>query len=224
MPLTPEDVRSKRFTPVRFREGYDMSEVDRFLDEVEAELERLTSENDDLRTKLEVAPASSGSDAGGADSRPAPVEAPSAAPDETPAPASERPAKAAEGPPPTVAAASSAAARLLEIAARNADELVDEARNQADQIVGEARSKAERVESDAHTRSEKLEHETAERRTQLLEDLERQREELEREVDQLRVFEREYRARLKEYFETQLAALDGQEDDGRVRSLLGDEG
>ncbi|MBV9829979.1 MAG: DivIVA domain-containing protein, partial [Marmoricola sp.] len=35
MPLTPEDVSNKRFTPVRLREGYDMGEVDAFLDEVE---------------------------------------------------------------------------------------------------------------------------------------------------------------------------------------------
>ena len=52
MPLTPEDVSKKRFTPVRLREGYDMGEVDAFLDEVEAELERLLKENDDLRSKL----------------------------------------------------------------------------------------------------------------------------------------------------------------------------
>src|SRR6187399_1760148 len=52
MPLTPEDVSNKRFTPVRLREGYDMGEVDQFLDEVEAELERLLKENDDLRAKL----------------------------------------------------------------------------------------------------------------------------------------------------------------------------
>ncbi|MGB0099402.1 MAG: DivIVA domain-containing protein, partial [Nocardioides sp.] len=51
MPLTPEDVSNKRFTPVRLREGYDMGEVDQFLDEVEAELARLTKENDDLRSK-----------------------------------------------------------------------------------------------------------------------------------------------------------------------------
>src|SRR3954464_8838236 len=55
MPLTPEDVSNKRFTPVRLREGYDMGEVDQFLDEVEAELARLTRENDDLRTKLSAA-------------------------------------------------------------------------------------------------------------------------------------------------------------------------
>jgi DivIVA domain-containing protein len=44
MPLTPEDVSNKRFTPVRLREGYDMGEVDQFLDEVESELARLTRE------------------------------------------------------------------------------------------------------------------------------------------------------------------------------------
>src|SRR5687768_18533545 len=54
MPLTPEDVSNKRFTAVRLREGYDMGEVDQFLDEVEAELTRLTKENDELRSKLEA--------------------------------------------------------------------------------------------------------------------------------------------------------------------------
>ena len=51
MPLTPEDVSNKRFTPVRLREGYDMGEVDQFLDEVESELARLLGENDTLRAK-----------------------------------------------------------------------------------------------------------------------------------------------------------------------------
>src|ERR1700754_2698668 len=70
MPLTPEDVSNKRFTPVRLREGYDMGEVDQFLDEVEAELARLTKENDDLRSKLSAAQA------GGGAPTPAPVKAP----------------------------------------------------------------------------------------------------------------------------------------------------
>ena len=61
MPLTPEDVSNKRFTPVRLREGYDMGEVDQFLDEVEAELARLTKENDDLRSKLSAAQTSGSS-------------------------------------------------------------------------------------------------------------------------------------------------------------------
>src|SRR5437879_169748 len=45
MPLTPEDVRNKQFSTVRLREGYDMDEVDAFLDEVEAELTRLGRAN-----------------------------------------------------------------------------------------------------------------------------------------------------------------------------------
>lgn len=49
MALTPEDVRNKRFTAVRFKEGYDLDEVDAFLDEIEESLAALTKENADLR-------------------------------------------------------------------------------------------------------------------------------------------------------------------------------
>lgn len=49
MALTPEDVRNKRFTAVRFKEGYDLDEVDAFLDEIELTLSQLTKENADLR-------------------------------------------------------------------------------------------------------------------------------------------------------------------------------
>ena len=38
--VSPEEVANKRFTPVRLREGYDMGEVDQFLDEVAEELRR----------------------------------------------------------------------------------------------------------------------------------------------------------------------------------------
>src|SRR5947209_18892530 len=57
MPLTPEDVQNKRFSTVRFKEGYDEEEVDAFLDEVEAELRRLLGENNDLRSGADPAPA-----------------------------------------------------------------------------------------------------------------------------------------------------------------------
>ncbi len=90
MPLTPEDVSNKRFTPVRLREGYDMGEVDQFLDEVEAELARLTKENEDLRSKLSAAQG-----AGGTSSiAPAPVPIPEPvvekAPEPVTAPAARR--------------------------------------------------------------------------------------------------------------------------------------
>src|SRR5271168_3184217 len=52
MPLTPADVRNKQFSTTRLRPGYDEEEVDAFLDEVEAELDRLIQENEELRSKL----------------------------------------------------------------------------------------------------------------------------------------------------------------------------
>jgi len=245
MPLTPEDVSNKRFTPVRLREGYDMGEVDQFLDEVEAELARLTKENDDLRAKLSSAQTGA----------PAPVAKPEPEPEKTeqrpaPAPVAAAAVPAASGSVETlrvetVPQASNAAARLLEIATRNADELVDEAKNEADKIVGAARTKAERLESeakakadrleaDARQRSQMLDSETAERRQQMFGDLEKERDKLNNEVETLRSFEREYRSRLKSYFTQQLEALQSPADthspgDGsnpapkRLRSILGED-
>jgi DivIVA domain-containing protein len=255
MPLTPEDVSNKRFTPVRLREGYDMGEVDQFLDEVEAELARLTKENDDLRSKLAAAQS-------GGSSTPAPLSFAPAAPEPEPTPepepepepepvAAPAPVPAAAPAAPmqtmrveTVAEASNAAARLLEIATRNADELVEDAKNEADRIIGAARTKAERVESesktkadrmeaDARQRSQMLDSETAERRQQMFGDLEKERDKLNGDVETLRQFEREYRSRLKTYFTQQLESLStGAEsqapvDSGtapkRLRSVLGDD-
>ncbi len=190
MPLTPEDVSNKRFTPVRLREGYDMGEVDQFLDEVEAELARLTKENDDLRAKLVRGPGSGAPRPRRRRSRGSRRRRPSRR--RQPAPAAPRwwPASPVETiRVETVPEASNAAARLLEIATRNADELVEEAKNDADKIVGEARTKAERLESesktkadrlesDARTRAQMLDSETAERRRQMFGDLEKERDKL----------------------------------------------
>jgi DivIVA domain-containing protein len=249
MPLTPEDVRNKRFTPVRLREGYDMGEVDQFLDEVEAELERLTQENNDLRTKL--AAASSARPPEMTQPMPAPEPPRPVIEEPKPPPVVERPPMPAMqrgGGPESVADASGAAARLLEIAAKNAEEIEADAKDQADKILAEARMKAERLtnesrakadrmESDARARAQKLDAETAERRQQLFGDLERDRDRLSREVEHLRSFEREYRSRLKNYFQAQLAQLEGEETVAaplpggpdaehapkRLRSLLGED-
>jgi DivIVA domain-containing protein len=233
-------VSNKRFTPVRLREGYDMGEVDQFLDEVEAELARLTKENDDLRSKLSAAQGAPVT----TEKAPAPPKVEEKAPEPTPAAPVVAAAPVETIRVQTVPQASNAAARLLEIATRNADELVDEAKNDADKIVGEARTKAERLESesktkadrleaDARTRAQMLDSETAERRQQMFGDLEKERDKLSGEVENLRSFEREYRSRLKSYFTQQLEALNGSAETAapsdeqhapkRLRSILGED-
>jgi DivIVA domain-containing protein len=195
MPLTPEDVRNKQFTTVRLREGYDEDEVDAFLDEVEAELTRLYKESADLRAQLATA-----------QTRPQSKSAP-------PVPAA--PAREAA---PVQAAASAgdgadAATRILQLAQRTADEAVSEARSKSDRIINEARGQADKMLSEARSRSEVMDREGRERQQAMVGSLEQQRVDLERQVENLRAFEREYRTRLKSYLESQLRDLDVRGDD-----------
>ena len=236
MPLTPEDVHKKTFTPVRLREGYDMGEVDQFLDEVEAELTRLHRESDALRSRLATTTLGPGEDSS------------SDAPGESPATQAGRTSELAALPVvKTVPEASTAAARLLEIATKNADQLISEARSEADGIVGSARTTAERLEGEAKSKAEqlaaeaqaeakRLETELTTKREQGFGELERNKESLTRELDDLRAFEQEYRARLRTFLQSQLRVLDGGEAvagtvtpaaDGdtprRLRELLGED-
>lgn len=191
MPLTPEDVANKQFTSTRLKPGYDETEVDEFLDEVEAELTRLYRENDELRNKLAAAQRSV-SEAG--DARPAPQQVAAPAPPPAPAPIQRPPAPAPASNP------SEAATGILALAQRTAEEHVAEARSQADRIVSEARSRAEHLQRDID-----------DRHRQMMGSLESERTALEQRVQELRTFEREYRARLKAYLENQLRDLETRE-------------
>lgn len=246
MPLTPEDVSNKRFTPVRLREGYDMGEVDAFLDEVESTLARLLQENEDLRSQAGLArsaPSAPVKDIEVAREEPSVVEPelpstperspePEKVPEEVPepqeAPEPEVPAQPVVREPvplpseqirvTTAAEASSAATRLLELATRNADELVVGAQEEAEEILAGARTQAEQVDTEARTRAQQLDEETETRRRDLIGTIEDERTRLDGEVESLRTFEREYRSRLKTYFNEQLAALDGPSEGAKAPS------
>jgi DivIVA domain-containing protein len=215
MPLTPEDVANKQFTSTRLKPGYDETEVDEFLDEVEAELTRLYRENDELRSKVAAGGGGAPAEATAPIAPAAPAEPDPAlarendelkqklaaaqrqlaeaanrpAPQQAPAPQA---APAAQAPP------SETATGILALAQRTADEHIAEARTQADRIVGEAR-----------TRADQLKREADDKHRQMIGSLENERVTLEREVEKLRTFEREYRSRLKSYLEGQLRELDG---------------
>ena len=226
MPLTPEDVRNKRFTAVRLREGYDMGEVDQFLDEIEVEFERLISENEVLRAKLAASAHAEPTAAIAAiDAREevAKVEEVEQVKEEVIEVQSEPQPIVAPTPTaaPSIGEASAAAARLLEIASNNADELDESAKAEAEAIVNEAKQKAERItreargnadraETEARIRAQKLDEETATRRKQAFDAIDRERSEIQRDVAQLKAYEREYRARLKNYFQSQLDMLESQ--------------
>jgi DivIVA domain-containing protein len=223
MPLTPADVRNKQFSTTRLRPGYDEEEVDAFLDEVEAELDRLIQENEDLRAKLAEVLRSGGKP--GIPALSSPLSDPK--PDMmAPEPQDMRPPEpmmmggGMRSPMEETSSSNmDTAARVLSLAQqtadqaiadarREADETLNRARREADDVLTKARRQAEQITGDARARAESLERDAQERHRQAMGSLVQQREELERRVDDLRAFEREYRSRLKAYLEGQLRDLE----------------
>ncbi|MCW2905055.1 MAG: DivIVA family protein [Streptosporangiaceae bacterium] len=217
MPLTPADVRNKQFSTTRLRPGYDEEEVDAFLDEVEAELDRLIQENEELRAKLAeslrgkvpamaapiVEPKPDMSHMSEAP-RPEPKPEPSLGLGMAPQSNEDNMDTAAR----VLALAQQTADQAIADARREADETLGRARREAEEILGKARRQADQVVSEARSRAESLDRDAQDRHRSVMGSLVQQREELEREVDNLRAFEREYRSRLKLYLEGQLRELE----------------
>src|SRR6266487_743738 len=229
MPLTPADVRNKQFSTTRLRPGYDEEEVDAFLDEVEAELDRLIQENEELRAKLaEVL-------RGGKMAAPLnsphmdspelmPNEPRRAEPERRPEPMAMRKSSAEDNMDTAarvLALAQQTADQAIADARREADETLSRARREADDLLTKARRQSEQITSDARARAESLERDAQERHRQAMGSLVQSREELERRVDDLRAFEREYRSRLKAYLEGQLRDLEAGATDSGAFQVIG---
>ncbi len=182
MPLTPDDVVTKQFQHVRFKEGFDPDEVDDFLDEIVVEWRKTIAENDELKAR--VAALEAGAPAAEAAPAPAPVadEAPVAAPVASPA---------------GVALPTVASAGLLELAQRLHDEHVAEGVAQRDKLISEAQTKAASILADAENRN----REETNR-------LESTKAELETRIGELRQFERDYRSQLRGFIESRLKDLE----------------
>ena len=227
MPLTPADVRNKQFSTTRLRPGYDEEEVDAFLDEVEAALDELIQENEELRAKLADAmrgrpPVSLTPQPEVPEIMPEPVRhEPERQPEPVmisrPRPVEDNMDTAAR----VLALAQQTADQAIADARREADETLGRARREADDILTKSRRQAEQVTSDARARAESLERDAQERHRQAMGSLVQSREELERRVDDLRAFEREYRSRLKAYLEGQLRDLEAGAADSGVFPAVG---
>jgi DivIVA domain-containing protein len=215
--LTADDVLNKKFQATKFREGYDQDEVDDFLDEVVNTLRVTAAENEDLKAKLAAAERRIAELSRAAESAPAPAfeapayeaPAPVPAPEPEPAPAPE-PEPEPEPEPvfaaPVVAAAPAAPQRvsepesatgMLQLAQKLHDDYVRAGQEEGDRIITEAKAQATRIVAEAEETSSRT-----------LAALEQERGLLERKIDELRVFERDYRTRLKSYLENLLGDLE----------------
>jgi hypothetical protein len=99
--------------------------------------------------------------------------------------------------PAAATASSSAAARLLEIAARNADQLLAEAEAEADEMRASARAEADEVLTEARTEAERVRSE-----------LEQSRIEANDEIAKLRETEQQHRDRMREHLHELMAKVE----------------
>ncbi|HJB12010.1 MAG TPA: DivIVA domain-containing protein [Candidatus Brachybacterium merdavium] len=216
MALMPDDLMNQRFTPVRFSEGYDMDEVDNFLDnDVVPRLQELIDENGRLTKELEeahnrIAELESAPSAAAASVEDDDVveettvsaeDADATAPQQvvedsvTEEPVDEEPA--AEQP---ATDAPQDAAGIIVLANRLHDEYVQKGEDERDRLITEANEEHRRIVGEAEEKS----------RTTLAA-LEEQKADLDKTIEGLRTFERDYRNRLRNYLENQLRDLDTSE-------------
>ena len=221
MTLSLDDVRNKRFRMAR-KSGYEVLEVDEFVDEVEESFAQLIEENGNLKRQVEYLKA-------------APPAAAAAPPVSAPQQPSQPPQQVRPTEPGRVVVttgkeASAAVVRLVEMSTEQAERLVAEAtedanrireeanrtahqvttdaRTRAERVESEARVNAERVQADALSRAEKLDREIEGRRGEMFGDLEKQRDDLTAAVSALRNFESAYRANLTNHLRSQIESLE----------------
>ncbi|MGC4934977.1 DivIVA domain-containing protein [Gordonia sp. DT30] len=107
---------------------------------------------------------------------------------------------------------------LLADARQRSDSMVSDAQNKSEALLADARQRSEAILADAQTRSEAQLRQAQERADSLQSDAERKHSEimgtinqqrgvLEGRIEQLKIYEREYRTRLKTYLESQLEEL-----------------
>ncbi|PZU30767.1 MAG: cell division protein [Microbacterium sp.] len=189
MALTPEDVVTKQFQHVRFKEGFDPDEVDDFLDEIVVEWRKTIAENEELKARVaELEAGASSTPAAPVEAEPVvEVAAAEAVVDEVPAPVA---APAATG-------GAAASAGIIELAQRLHDEHVAEGQAQRDKLISDAQTQAASILADAEAKGrDEIARLDAERAT------------LETRISELRQFERDYRSQLRGFIEEKLRDLD----------------
>ncbi len=236
MTLTLDDVRNTKFRMAR-RSGYEVVDVDQFVDQVEEAFAQLTEENQVLKQQVEALKSGGAvhGDREDESDRRGPGQQPSGRGHEQKAgPAAPDTGVASDGADrvivTTSAEASPAVVRLVQLATEQAEQLVAEASEEAGQTVEsskrtaqqlttDARTDAERIESEARTNAEKmrtdaqnratdLDREIDDRRRQMLSHLEQERDHLKSAVEELREFEAAFRTNLTDHLKSQVDALE----------------
>ncbi len=116
------------------------------------------------------------------------------------------------------------AERLLAQAREEADRTLSDAHQRSTQQVSEAEERARQLDAESSSRAARAVQEAEQRAATINAQFEQRKAALERRVEELRMFEREYRSRLRSYLESQLRDLDagGRAEPAGAPSALAD--
>ncbi len=210
MALTPEDVVNQKFTITKFRDGYDLDQVDDFLDSIvevlrlhEQEKAELNTQIEDLKAKLAACEARGGAEETAVSEQTIVVEAPAPS---APVVQAAAPAAAEVHSPQPDAVKSSA---MLQLALELHDKHVHEGEATRDKLISEAEAKRDQMVEDAELTAKQLVEEAQKQRAEELKVLGEERSDLQFKIKDLRQFESEYRGTLRSYIQSQLRGLDG---------------
>lgn len=183
--LTDNDVLNVRFqAPASVETGYDLDQVDLFLDEVAETIAQLTKQKTELENELKKAQARilELENASSAD-------ASAATPDNATTTASFVAAPATD--------TASEATALIALAQQVHDKYISDGKAESERLVADATAEGKRIVTDAE-----------EQYNRTLTQLEQERSLLDRKISDLRDFERDYRTRLKSYLESLLSDVE----------------
>jgi len=97
---------------------------------------------------------------------------------------------------------------MVSDAKNQSESMVSDAKNRSQQMVTEATARAQALTRDSQLKAEAIDREAQRKYTEVMTQLTEQRTALEKKIDDLRIYEREYRSRLKGWITEQLAQLD----------------
>jgi len=180
--ITPDAIVHKDFDPAG--NGYNMDQVDEYLDLLANSTGELLAQNQELRNQLQ-----------GAESRVADLARGDSA--ALQAEVESLRAQLADARQAVPANDAEQATAIIVMAQRTADEYQRSSKEASDQMIAEAKGEAARIVSEAQETS-----------TRILTQLEQDRSLLERKIDELRLYERDYRMRLRSYLQNLLEDLD----------------
>ncbi len=195
MSLTLEEVRTIKFRMAK-RSGYEVLDVDEFVDHIEEGLAQLIEENENLKRQLSSLQTqhehgsvdrSDQSGSNGASRPTAQTDAPEPAPVAQPSAAEQSSSAGRESIVVTTSQeASTAVVRLVQLSTEQAEKLVGEAEEDATRIRDEANRGAHQVTTDARTRAERIESEARVNADRVRSDAQGRAEQLDQETESRR--------------------------------------